>query len=44
MTVRWPLSRKILLLALLNFEVWCRVFLDRRSPSDVALELKDAAG
>jgi len=32
------------LLALLNFEVWCRVFLDRRSPSDVALELKDAAG
>jgi len=32
------------LLALLNFEIWCRVFLDRRSPADVALELKEAAG
>jgi asparagine synthase (glutamine-hydrolysing) len=31
------------LLALLNFEVWCKVFLDRRRPADVALELKEAA-
>jgi asparagine synthase (glutamine-hydrolysing) len=28
------------LLALLNLEVWSRVFLDRRSPADVANELK----
>lgn len=31
------------LLALLNFEVWCRIFLDRRSPEDVTLELKEVA-
>lgn len=31
------------LLALLNFEVWCRMFLDRRSPEDVTLELKEIA-
>jgi asparagine synthase (glutamine-hydrolysing) len=28
------------LLALLNLEIWARIFLDRRSPSDVAAELK----
>ncbi len=28
------------LLALMNLEVWSRVFLDHRSPADVALELK----
>ena len=28
------------LLALLNLEIWCRVYLDRRSPSDVADELE----
>ncbi len=31
------------LLALLNLEVWARIFLDRRSPSDVAAELKAMA-
>jgi asparagine synthase (glutamine-hydrolysing) len=30
------------LLALLNLEVWCRVYLDRRSPDDVAAELGEA--
>lgn len=30
------------LLALLNLEIWCRVYLDRRSSSDVAEELKEA--
>lgn len=30
------------LLALLNLEVWCRVYLDRRSSADVAEELKEA--
>ena len=30
------------LLALLNLEIWCRVFLDRRSSADVAEELKEA--
>jgi asparagine synthase (glutamine-hydrolysing) len=30
------------LLALLNLEIWCRVYLDRRSSSDVALELEEA--
>jgi asparagine synthase (glutamine-hydrolysing) len=30
------------LLALLNLEVWCRVYLDQRSSSDVAEELKEA--
>jgi asparagine synthase (glutamine-hydrolysing) len=30
------------LLALLNLEVWCRVYLDRRSSSDVAEELAEA--
>jgi asparagine synthase (glutamine-hydrolysing) len=30
------------LLALLNLELWCRVYLDRRSSSDVAEELKEA--
>jgi asparagine synthase (glutamine-hydrolysing) len=30
------------LLALLNLEVWCRVFLDRRSSTDVAEELREA--
>jgi asparagine synthase (glutamine-hydrolysing) len=29
------------LLAVLNFEIWARVFLDRRSPADVATELKE---
>ena len=28
------------LLALLNLEVWSRIFLDRRAPGDVAAELK----
>jgi asparagine synthase (glutamine-hydrolysing) len=31
------------LLALLNLEVWCRVYLDQRSSSDVAGELAEAA-
>jgi asparagine synthase (glutamine-hydrolysing) len=31
------------LLALLNLEVWSRVYLDRRAPDDVALELREAA-
>jgi asparagine synthase (glutamine-hydrolysing) len=31
------------LLALLNLEVWARIFLDRRSPADVAAELKAMA-
>jgi len=30
------------LLALLNLEVWCRVYLDRRASEDVAEELKEA--
>jgi asparagine synthase (glutamine-hydrolysing) len=30
------------LLALLNLEVWCRMYLDRRSSNDVADELKEA--
>ncbi len=30
------------LLALLNLEVWCRVYLDQRSSNDVAEELKEA--
>ena len=30
------------LLALLNLEVWCRVYLDGRSPDDVADELEEA--
>jgi asparagine synthase (glutamine-hydrolysing) len=30
------------LLALLNLEVWCRVYLDKRSSEDVADELKEA--
>ncbi|MFN3567079.1 MAG: asparagine synthase-related protein, partial [Burkholderiaceae bacterium] len=30
------------LLALLNLEIWCRVYLDRRSSADVAEELKEA--
>ena len=29
------------LLALLNLEIWSRIYVDRRSPGDVALELKD---
>ena len=28
------------LLALLNFEIWARIYLDRRMPADVADELK----
>jgi len=28
------------LLALMNLELWCRIYLDRCSPADVALELK----
>jgi asparagine synthase (glutamine-hydrolysing) len=31
------------LLALLNLEVWCRIFLDGRTPSDLADELKGLA-
>jgi asparagine synthase (glutamine-hydrolysing) len=31
------------LLALLNLEIWARIFLDRRSPDDVAAELKAMA-
>jgi asparagine synthase (glutamine-hydrolysing) len=31
------------LLALLNFEIWARIYLDTRSPADVADELKVAA-
>ena len=31
------------LLALVNLEVWARIFLDRRSPADVAAELKSFA-
>ncbi len=30
------------LLSLLNFEVWARIYLDRREPADVAAELKEA--
>ena len=30
------------LLALLNLEIWCRVYLDRRAPGDVADELEEA--
>ncbi|MBL8472262.1 MAG: asparagine synthase (glutamine-hydrolyzing) [Rhodocyclaceae bacterium] len=30
------------LLALLNFEIWARLFLDRRDPADLTLELKQA--
>jgi asparagine synthase (glutamine-hydrolysing) len=30
------------LLALLNLEIWCRVYLDRRASNDVADELKEA--
>jgi asparagine synthase (glutamine-hydrolysing) len=29
------------LLALLNLEIWCRIYLDRRSAEDVTLELKE---
>jgi asparagine synthase (glutamine-hydrolysing) len=28
------------LLALMNLEIWCRVYLDRRTPGDVAEELR----
>ena len=28
------------LLALMNLEIWSRIYLDRRAPDDVALELK----
>ncbi len=31
------------LLALLNLEVWCRIFLDGRTPGDVSAELKSLA-
>ena len=31
------------LLALLNLEIWSRVYIDRRSPDDVASELRDMA-
>jgi asparagine synthase (glutamine-hydrolysing) len=31
------------LLALLNLEIWWRVFVDRATPSDVAEQLKEAA-
>jgi asparagine synthase (glutamine-hydrolysing) len=31
------------LLALLNFEIWARLYLDGRAPSDVVDELKVAA-
>ena len=34
--------RALRLLALLNFEVWCRVYLDGRASSDVADELEEA--
>jgi asparagine synthase (glutamine-hydrolysing) len=30
------------LLALLNLEIWCRVYLDGRNSSDVADELEEA--
>jgi asparagine synthase (glutamine-hydrolysing) len=32
------------LLALMNLEIWCRVYLDRRDPADVADELKHPVG
>ena len=32
------------LLSLLNFEVWARIYLDGRTPADVADELKVAVG
>jgi asparagine synthase (glutamine-hydrolysing) len=32
------------LLALVNLEVWARIYLDRREPTDVAEELKAVAG
>jgi len=32
------------LLALVNLEIWARIYLDRRAPSDVAEELKAVAG
>ncbi len=31
------------LLALMNFELWCRIFLDGRSPADVSAELGESA-
>jgi asparagine synthase (glutamine-hydrolysing) len=31
------------LLALMNLEIWSRVYLDRRAPADVADELKSMA-
>ena len=31
------------LLALMNLEIWSRIYLDRRDPADVAAELKDHA-
>jgi asparagine synthase (glutamine-hydrolysing) len=31
------------LLSLLNLEIWCRMFLDGRTPADVSMELKAAA-
>jgi hypothetical protein len=31
------------LLALLNLEIWWRVFVDRATPGDVAEELREAA-
>jgi asparagine synthase (glutamine-hydrolysing) len=30
------------LIALLNLEIWCRIYLDQRSPDDIALELAEA--
>jgi asparagine synthase (glutamine-hydrolysing) len=32
------------LLALLNLEVWCRIFLDGQAPADLATQLKGLAG
>ena len=31
------------LLSLINFEVWARLYLDKRSPDDVVLELTEEA-
>jgi asparagine synthase (glutamine-hydrolysing) len=32
------------LIALMNLELWCRIYLDNRSPEDVAGELTESAG
>jgi len=39
--VRCPsVAERDRLLALINLEIWARIYLDRREPADVAVELK----